>query len=68
MEHSGALRDKKVSGREPSKVSKAPAITCWHCGKLSYRPQRLGWGKDLIPLHDGCIGAWIDAWDAMLSR
>ena len=42
--------------------------TCWHGGKAAYRPMRLAWGKDLIPLHDRCAGAWIDAWDAVLSR
>jgi hypothetical protein len=47
--------------------SPAPVITCWHCGKATYRPKRLAWGKDLISLHDGCVGPWIDAWDAMLA-
>jgi hypothetical protein len=45
-----------------------PSVTCWHCNKLVYRPQYLAWGKDLIPLHDSCVGAWIDAWDALLAE
>jgi hypothetical protein len=44
------------------------SVTCWHCNKLVYRPRYLAWGKDLIPLHDGCVGAWIDAWDALLAE
>ena len=51
---------------DPRARSAVRAIACWHCGKLTYRPQYLAWGKDLIPLHDRCTGAWVDAWDAML--
>jgi hypothetical protein len=47
--------------------SPAPVIICWHCGKATYRPRRLAGGKDLIPLHNRCVGPWIDAWDAMLA-
>ena len=45
-----------------------PSVTCWHCNKLVYRARYLAWGKDLIPLHDSCVGAWIDAWDALLAE
>ena len=44
------------------------SVTCWHCNRLVYRPRYLAWGKDLIPLHDSCVGAWIDAWDALLAE
>jgi hypothetical protein len=36
--------------------SPAPVIACWHCAKATYRPTHLAWGKDLIPLHDRCVG------------
>jgi hypothetical protein len=52
---------------DAAKTAQSPAVTCWHCGKATYRPRRLAWGKDLIPLHEGCVGPWIDAWDAMLT-
>jgi hypothetical protein len=43
-------------------------VVCWHCGRAVYRPRRLAWGKDIIPLHDHCCGPWIDAWDALLNK
>ena len=55
------------AGAAKTAKSPAPVITCWHCDKATYRPTRLAWGRDLIPLHDRCIGPWIDAWDAMLA-
>ena len=55
------------AGAAKTAKSPAPVITCWHCDKATYRPRRLAWGKDLIPLHDRCVGPWIDAWDAMLA-
>jgi hypothetical protein len=55
------------AGAAKTAKSPAPVITCWHCDKATYHPRRLAWGKDLIPLHDGCVGPWIDAWDVMLA-
>jgi hypothetical protein len=46
----------------------AQSTICWHCNKPVYRPRYLAWGKDLIPLHERCVGAWIDAWDALLAE
>ena len=43
-------------------------IMCWHCNRLVYRPQYLSWGKDLIPLHERCIGTWVDACDDKLLQ
>ena len=56
----------RLSSRTRSEQQQS--VTCWHCNKLVYRPRYLAWGKDLIPLHDGCVGAWIDAWDALLAE
>lgn len=47
-------------------LQRRSTVTCWHCGRPTMRPRRLAWGKDLIPLHEHCTGAWIDAWDELL--
>jgi hypothetical protein len=62
-----SLWKERNRAEDADKTARSPAVTCWHCGNATYRPRRLAWGKDLILLHDRCIGPWIDAWDAMLT-
>jgi hypothetical protein len=71
LRHRGciSLWRERIQPEDAAKTAQSPApvIACWHCGKATYRPRRIAWGKDLIPLHDRCVGPWIDAWDAMLT-